>query len=192
MVFQSSVTGSDFYKVIFESFYTNIKLVANALDAFTELLNFEEQKRSPDSKFRLYGTYTMLRKTVCLYLDNIGCKISETMVMSEINRVEMTWRMLDNKIDCGIFAMLHMETFTGSTTTWQCGFDTEKELEKQTRQITELRYKYVSKILLSDLNNYKNQLLDYAKEFSKSLEGKKQDPKRDLFKELMTCQDETF
>ncbi|KAI3816337.1 hypothetical protein L1987_16030 [Smallanthus sonchifolius] len=158
MVFQSSVTGSDFYKVIFESFYTNIKLVANALDAFTELLNFEEQKRSPDFKFRLYGCIMLIRFLITL-------------------------RDFCNASHGNIY---------GSTTTWKCGFDTEKELEKQTRHVTELRYKYVSKILLSDLNNYKNQLLDYAKEFSKSMEGKKQDPKRDLFKELMARQDETF
>ncbi|KAI3744508.1 hypothetical protein L1987_57591 [Smallanthus sonchifolius] len=127
---------------------------------------------------------------VCAYLDSIGCNISKTM-MAEINRVEMPWRMLHNKVDCGIFAMRHMETFIGSTT-WQCGFDPEKELEKQTRQITELRYKYVSMILLLDLNNFKDQLLEYAKEFSKSMEGRKEDKKRDLFKEHMQRQDETF
>ncbi|KAI3774822.1 hypothetical protein L1987_49384 [Smallanthus sonchifolius] len=165
-------------------FNPNVQVVANALDAFTELLNFEEQKRSPDSKFRLYGTCTMPKKIVCVYLDSVGCNISKTMEMSEIKRVEMTWRTLNNKVDCGIFAMRHMETFT-SETTWQCGFDDEKELEKQTRQITELRYKYVSKILLSDLNNYKIQLLDYAKEYKKSTDGKKEDPKRNLFNELM-------
>ncbi|KAI3742211.1 hypothetical protein L1987_59891 [Smallanthus sonchifolius] len=58
----------------------------------------------------------LLKKTVCAYLDNIGCNISKTMEMSEIKRVEMTWRMLNNKVDCGIFAMRHMETFTGETT----------------------------------------------------------------------------
>ncbi|KAI3744433.1 hypothetical protein L1987_57513 [Smallanthus sonchifolius] len=212
MVFQSSISGGDFYKVIFESFYTNIQIVANALDVFTKLLNFEEQKKSTDSKFRLYGTSTMppsdhclakfsdaqrlriftdnlenrlrilniktlkIRKTVCAYLDSIGCNISKTMEMAENNRVELPWRTLDNKVDCGIFAMCHMETFMGSTT-WQCGFDPEKELEKQTRQITELLYKYISKILLSDLNNFKDKHLEYAKEFSKSMEGRKEDKK---------------
>ncbi|KAI3802419.1 hypothetical protein L1987_30551 [Smallanthus sonchifolius] len=104
--------------------------------------------------------------------------------IAEIKRAAMTWRTLNNKVDCGIFAVRHMETHTGDPT-WQCGFDDEKELEKQIRQVTELRYKYVSKILLSDLNIYKNHLLDLAKEYKKSTEGKKEDTKRNLFEELM-------
>ncbi|KAI3776056.1 hypothetical protein L1987_45816 [Smallanthus sonchifolius] len=96
IVFQSSITGNDFYKVVFESFYPNVQVVANALDAFSELLNFEEQKRSLDSKFRLYGTCTMLKKTACAYLDTIGCNICKTMEISEIKRVEMTCRTLNN------------------------------------------------------------------------------------------------
>ncbi|KAI3755053.1 hypothetical protein L1987_54846 [Smallanthus sonchifolius] len=64
-------------------------------------------------------TTETLRKMVCAYLDSIGCNVSKTMEMSEIKIVEMTWRTLNNKVDCRIFAMRHMETFTCSTS-WQC------------------------------------------------------------------------
>ncbi|KAI3704022.1 hypothetical protein L1987_74227 [Smallanthus sonchifolius] len=59
-------------------------------------------------------------------------------------------------------------------------------------EITEIGYKYVSKILLSDLNIYKNHLLDLAKEYKKSTEGKKEDTKRNLLEELMERQASTF
>ncbi|KAI3774190.1 hypothetical protein L1987_48735 [Smallanthus sonchifolius] len=133
-------------------------LVTNYIFQATDAERYRKEAQTPNSDF--------MRKTVCAYLDSIGCNIWKTMELSEINRVEMTWRTLDNKVDCRIFAMRHMETFTGQLH---------------------------SNVALIQKKSWKN-ILDRSQnsEFSKSMEGKKQDPKRDLFKELMARQDETF
>ncbi|KAJ9549057.1 hypothetical protein OSB04_021600 [Centaurea solstitialis] len=63
---------------------------------------------------------------------------------------KMSWRT-SNQVDCGIFAMRHMETFMGGNLLkWHCGFD--QEGDKQKLQIEYLRIKYVSEILLSNVN----------------------------------------
>ena len=50
---------------------------------------------------------------------------------SEINtltpdRLEMEWRTAENKFDCSIFVMRHMETYMGGgTANWSSGFHRE-------------------------------------------------------------------
>ncbi|KAJ9554626.1 hypothetical protein OSB04_018671 [Centaurea solstitialis] len=66
-------------------------------------------------------------------------------------RENMEWRTAENKIDCGIFVMRHMETFMGGNVSkWVSGFAVEGDAQKN--QIENLRYKYVAKILQSTLN----------------------------------------
>ncbi|KAJ0766760.1 hypothetical protein HanLR1_Chr03g0081251 [Helianthus annuus] len=73
-------------------------------------------------------------------------------------RLEMPWRTTRNVIDCGVFLMRHMETYKEtSLKKWECGLSKEcnnaGEISyKQRKELDELRYKYVSKIILSDVN----------------------------------------
>ncbi|KAJ0505879.1 hypothetical protein HanHA89_Chr12g0475511 [Helianthus annuus] len=73
-------------------------------------------------------------------------------------RLEMPWCTTRNVIDCGVFLMRHMETYKGTgVKKWKCGLSKECNnagdiLYKQRKELDDLRYKYVAKIILSDVN----------------------------------------
>lgn len=59
-----------------------------------------------------------------------------------------------NVVDCGVFAMRHMETYLfGGEYDDLCEF--RREGKDQQNQLDELRKKYAAKILLSDINKKK-------------------------------------
>lgn len=74
----------------------------------------------------------------------------------------MPWRTSDNKIDCGIFAMRHLETYMGLDK-WDCGFSVKEVAQKD--QIYELRMKFLCKILLSEVNEARTSLIEDATKF---------------------------
>lgn len=88
----------------------------------------------------------------------------------------MKWRTTDNHKDCSIFVMRHMETFMGGPIkSWDCGLQTPKDVQK--KQLNNLRYKYVTKILLSDINLKKKWVLDQAIDFAKLSKEKRDEIK---------------
>ncbi|KAK1417056.1 hypothetical protein QVD17_26178 [Tagetes erecta] len=87
------------------------------------------------------------------------------LLSKEVELLQMPWRTQSNFIDCGIFAMRHMETYYGtSLKDWNCGL--LKESEKQKLQLTDLRYKYLTKILLSDINILRDKVTSKVKEYA--------------------------
>ncbi|KAJ9560059.1 hypothetical protein OSB04_005219 [Centaurea solstitialis] len=71
----------------------------------------------------------------------------------------MEWCSMENKVDCGIFVMRHMEAYNGENMeAWNCGFDTD--LKKQKNQINWLRSKYAAKMLLSKKNINRRTVID--------------------------------
>ncbi|KAL4591856.1 hypothetical protein LXL04_004830 [Taraxacum kok-saghyz] len=66
-------------------------------------------------------------------------------------RFYMPWMTKKNKVDCGVFVMRHMETYKGEKMEkWDASL--ELECESLQEQLNELRWKYVTKMLLSDMN----------------------------------------
>ncbi|MFS7963320.1 hypothetical protein Hanom_Chr08g00736701 [Helianthus anomalus] len=63
----------------------------------------------------------------------------------------MDWRTLQNGCGCGVFTMRHMETYKGKSP-WNSGFENEDKKKIQDSQLQFLRYRYLSKIVLSDYN----------------------------------------
>ena len=79
-------------------------------------------------------------------------------------RLEMSWRTEDNCIDSGVYLMRHMETYMGSALkNWKCGFRNEEVIQQN--QICELRKKYTSKILKSELNMNKSRVMLEVEEY---------------------------
>ena len=74
----------------------------------------------------------------------------------------MKWRTKSNGIDCGVFAMRHMETYYGKRH-WWCNLHTEGP--EQESWLRRLRFKYLSKILLSDTNQLRNTVAKKARVF---------------------------
>ena len=78
--------------------------------------------------------------------------------------MKIEWHKENNFVDCGVFAMCHMESYMGEAEgEWHTGIQTEN----QKNLLTGLRIKYASKILTHDVNMYANDNIKSAKEFSK-------------------------
>ncbi|KAJ0434783.1 putative papain-like cysteine peptidase superfamily [Helianthus annuus] len=103
-----------------------------------------------DLKYR--GWPEKLRHLVADFMLIHGVVGGRKMHKAQISRLKMSWRTVDNKVDCGIFLMRHMETFEGSSLRcWRCGFVKEVDCG-QKEQLDDLRCKYATKILLHYLN----------------------------------------
>ncbi|KAL8208499.1 hypothetical protein R6Q57_007911 [Mikania cordata] len=76
----------------------------------------------------------------------------------------MPWRTLNNSVDCGVFAMRLMKTFKGtSVKEWKYGLIDESD--EQRRQLNDMRTKYLAKILLSDINIHKGQVISKVRAY---------------------------
>lgn len=63
-------------------------------------------------------------------------------------RLKMPWRNETNKIDCGVFAMRHLETYKGDgLKNWKCGIK-----PNNLKQLRFMRAKYCAAILSADSN----------------------------------------
>lgn len=85
---------------------------------------------------------------------------------NEATMMRMIWQVAKPGHDCGIYLMRHMECYKGEGEgKWHTSF-----LGKQKNDETclgRLRYRYLSKLLLSDYNIHKDEVLKMAAEFAK-------------------------
>nr|GFD02847.1 ulp1 protease family, C-terminal catalytic domain-containing protein [Tanacetum cinerariifolium] len=79
---------------------------------------------------------------------------------------KLKWRTSKNFHDCGVFTMLHMESFNGETASkWDCGLSVESGL--QCDLLRRLRFKFATKILLHEINVHSRKKLELSNEFDK-------------------------
>ncbi|KAL4557141.1 hypothetical protein LXL04_035313 [Taraxacum kok-saghyz] len=91
---------------------------------------------------------------------------AEVISKKQVKCAKMKWQTVYNDIDCGIFAMRHLEYYTGGVISkFDCGL--VKESEQQSAQLIKLRKKYATKILMSDLNIKMKSFLEDATSFHK-------------------------
>ncbi|KAL4575958.1 hypothetical protein LXL04_012045 [Taraxacum kok-saghyz] len=91
---------------------------------------------------------------------------AEVISKKQVKCEKMKWQTVYNDIDCGIFAMRHLECYTGGVISkFDCGL--VKESEQQSSQLIKLRKKYATKILMSDLNIKMKSFLEDANSFQK-------------------------
>ncbi|KAK9065404.1 hypothetical protein SSX86_016787 [Deinandra increscens subsp. villosa] len=99
----------------------------------------------------------VLRDTLARYLSKVCPLRSKKIKTCLPKRMTMSWRTTKNKFDSGIFAMRHMETYMGGPAgQWKEVFTDESG--KQNTEISGLRVKYLSKMLLSDVNLLKKDV----------------------------------
>ncbi|GKE99598.1 hypothetical protein Tco_0022949, partial [Tanacetum coccineum] len=77
---------------------------------------------------------------------------------------KLKWKTKANFHDCGIFTMLHMETFNGGpAANWDYGLPVESQLQRDL--LRRLRFKFATKILLHEINVHAEKMLELVKEF---------------------------
>nr|GEZ16279.1 hypothetical protein [Tanacetum cinerariifolium] len=99
-----------------------------------------------DEKLMSLQNFEMI-KVFVQYLYYVKHPKAEAIEKAKIKRMKMSWRTTHNCIDCGVFTMLHMESYIGAEGEWKCGL--AKESKKQNEQLNSLRSKFAAKIILS-------------------------------------------
>ncbi|KAJ0823748.1 putative nodulin homeobox protein [Helianthus annuus] len=158
MVFVPILARDHYYLLLFNLSTTQILIIDNMEgDAGLE---------------RYHGNVEKMISTFCRYLSQIQPGVAEKLRTTEPVRLKFPWQTLYNVIDCGIFLMRHMETYNGtSVKEWTCGFSAERNIKgevlgNQAKEIEDLRKKYISKMLLSDVNTARVDVEREVKEFA--------------------------
>ena len=78
--------------------------------------------------------------------------------------LKMKWKTKKEKIDCGLYMMMHMENYEGKIK-WETGMleETNKNHRIQTNN---LRSKYAAKMMLHEVNEKQKMMSDYALKFA--------------------------
>ncbi|CAH9136925.1 unnamed protein product [Cuscuta epithymum] len=81
----------------------------------------------------------------------------------------MPWRHNGNKVDSGIFAMRHLETFRGEGHKWNSGFapPTNEGIKAQSETLQKMRLMYGAQILLSKFNIEREKVVKKANDYIK-------------------------
>nr|GEZ45980.1 hypothetical protein [Tanacetum cinerariifolium] len=74
---------------------------------------------------------------------------------------KLKWRTSNNHVDCGVFAMIHMENYVGDAAkNWEFGLC--EDSDEQLSMLQRMRYKIATKIMLHQFNAISNKMFDFA------------------------------
>ncbi|KAL8215924.1 hypothetical protein R6Q57_022761, partial [Mikania cordata] len=139
---------------------------------------------------RLYAKYVAnvrkVQKIVSLYLEKESPILHKKNVNLKHKKLEMTWQTEKNFVDYGIFAIIHMETYMAKEMNeWKedCRILDESS-GKQHDQLLDPRFKYLSKILLSDVNILHDEVTKELKKFEELDEEVKKKMRRNVHKRI--------
>ncbi|GJU39469.1 peptidase C48, SUMO/sentrin/Ubl1 [Tanacetum coccineum] len=86
--------------------------------------------------------------------------------------LKMKWKTEKNKIDNGLYMMMHMELYQGeSVTNWKTDIVQENNRDYE-MQMTSMRIRYITKILIYKMNTKRGLMSGYAKKFSEDNKDK--------------------
>lgn len=90
---------------------------------------------------------------------------------------KLKWRTQKNKIDCGLYMMMHMEMFEGEIgLKWKTNILDEKN-RHYAEQIKRMRMRYTAKILLHHVNKNSKMMSDFAIKFDEEHNDKEEQKK---------------
>ncbi|GJW34542.1 reverse transcriptase domain-containing protein [Tanacetum coccineum] len=79
--------------------------------------------------------------------------------------LKLKWKTKNNKIDSGLYTMMHMELYQGeSATKWKTDIVEENNRDYLT-QMTNMRMRYTTKILMHEMNTKRGLMSEYANKF---------------------------
>nr|GEU33418.1 hypothetical protein [Tanacetum cinerariifolium] len=85
--------------------------------------------------------------------------------------LKMKWKTTKEKIDCGVYMIMHMELYEGSTAAqWKTGLLPKNDKNHQ-MQMDTLRSRIAAKLLLHKVNNHRIKKSDYATKMTEAGEG---------------------
>lgn len=90
---------------------------------------------------------------------------------------KMKWKTKKNKIDCGLYMMMHMEMFEGEIgLKWKTNIVDENN-RHYADMIKTMRMRYAAKILLHDVNKEREKMSEFAIKFGEQYNDKEKQKK---------------
>nr|GEY69281.1 ulp1 protease family, C-terminal catalytic domain-containing protein [Tanacetum cinerariifolium] len=105
--------------------------------------------------------YDPLKKLFSRYLKEQNNSSHEAVAKMRPFIPKLKWRTSNNLVDCGVFAMIHMENYVGDAAkNWEFGLC--EESDEQLLMLQRMRYKIATKIMLHQFNAVSNKMFDFA------------------------------
>ncbi|GJW73505.1 hypothetical protein Tco_0132875 [Tanacetum coccineum] len=140
------------YKIATKIMLHQFNVVSNKMFDFTftfEIKNTEQARVS------------MIKKLFSRYLKEQNHSSHEAVAKMRPFIPKLKWRTSNNHVDCGVFAMIHMENYVGhATKNWEFGLC--EESDEQVSMLQRLRYKIATKIMLHQFNAVSSKMFDFA------------------------------
>ncbi|XP_056686376.1 uncharacterized protein [Spinacia oleracea] len=143
LLFFPVCSGAHFFLIVINNKTKKVEILDN-LD-LPEGIPFENKyEQNPQNTFETWLKFCELE----------GYPLKNTQIKQyEITLPSMPWKNRENKVECGVYAMRHMETYKGNPN-WDCGFTNYEDDKIYIRQ---LRIHYATQIL-SSAQNEKHEL----------------------------------
>nr|GEY95921.1 hypothetical protein [Tanacetum cinerariifolium] len=161
-----------------EDIFKQDEQIQSAEDVGCFILDLDDDKLDVYNGPDLHSPYEYLpvdvkkpvsdRKVFVQYLYYVKHPKAEAIEKAKIKRMKISWRTMRNSIDCGVFTMLHMESYIGAEGEWKCGL--AKESKKQNEQLNSLRSKFAAKIILSEFNLLREKFMKLVQAFEQKTE----------------------
>ncbi|GKC81061.1 ulp1 protease family, C-terminal catalytic domain-containing protein [Tanacetum coccineum] len=158
----SSMSLSDFELVFFPIYASNhfYVVVFNIKNPKTMvILDNSDSGYTYASKYK--EACDPLKKLFSRYLKEQNHSSHEAVAKMRPFIPKLKWRTSNNHVDCGVFAMIHMENYVGDAAkNWEFGLC--EESDEQLSMLQRLRYKIATKIMLHQFNVVSNKMFDFA------------------------------
>ncbi|PWA64130.1 lectin protein kinase family protein [Artemisia annua] len=158
-----------FFPIISSEHYYLI--VLNIQKGNAVIIDNSESDATYDGKYK--DNYDLVKGVFLRHLKTYE-NSKEEMLSEKLNKfkpklLKMNWRTREERIDCGVYMMAHMELYEGETVAakWKTGLLEEKD-KGHREQIDNLRSKYAAKIILHQENEdeIKKKMTEYAYKFA--------------------------
>ncbi|MFS7994706.1 putative papain-like cysteine peptidase superfamily [Helianthus anomalus] len=170
-----------FYLICFDLDNAMVDVIDNMHDSLAFY------KMTSETNVRYLGSPCKVKHYIVGYFKDVGQPTASRMVNENVTRKRLGWETTDNFKDYGVFVMRHMELYKGSAISFECGFSTNKDIQKM--QLKNLRMKIATKLLFSDANVYKGTVMELAKE---TIHGMKDERVPKMLNEEALKQDECW
>ncbi|GKA70380.1 ulp1 protease family, C-terminal catalytic domain-containing protein [Tanacetum coccineum] len=150
--FPTVVAAGQYYVIVFNLLKANAVILDNEKHD-----DYNKYKEVFDSVKVLFLKYLQKHQHPCVE------KLSKD---KPAKVLKMKWKTEKNKIDSGLYMMMHMELYQGeSATNWKTDIVQENNRDYD-MQMTSMRMRYTTKILIHEMNTKRGLMSGYAKKFS--------------------------
>ncbi|PWA89949.1 hypothetical protein CTI12_AA105910 [Artemisia annua] len=138
----------------------------NIKNSVTSMIILDNSPQTYAAKYK--DAFDLLKEFFARFLLEHTHPKSDNVINARGRVLQLKWNTNDNHVDCGVFAMIHMEFYVGETVkNWDVSLCPESE--KQVSLLRRMRFKIATKILLHELNLHSQKMFVLAFKFQSEI-----------------------